>query len=220
MKQGCLYQPPFSGDLTYMIGSAGSSFMNHKHLEIEALYCLEGNACVVMKGQEWRIKEGELLLVLPLEEHRINSEENNDLLFVEFGENFLGKEFSFFLENEISRRKYYPNEEMRELLTTIGKMRYESKEKNICAEWDTKALLYTFDSNLSRMLEEIERIPPKSEEKKKTSIKLNELFAYINNNYMNEISLQTAEDLLGYERKYICRILLLCDFKWSVYGYF
>lgn len=206
MKQGCLYQPPFSGDITYMIGSAGSSFMNHKHLEIEVLYCLEGNSRVVMKGQEWKIKQGELLLVLPLEEHLIDSEENNDLLFVEFGESFLGQEFSFFLENEISKRKYFPDDEMKALLTSIEKMRSHYKENPICSEWDNKATLYTFASKLVQMLEGVEKTEKKSEEKKKTSIKLNELFTYINSNYMNEISLQTAEELLGYERKYICRI--------------
>ena len=206
MKQGCLYQPPFSGDVTYMFGTAGSSFMNHKHLEVEALYCLEGNAHVVMNGQEWRMKKGELLLVLPLDEHLIDSEENNDLLYVELGEVFLGQKFSFFLENEISKRRYYVDNEMRELLTTIGEMRFQTEEESIYYEWDKKAILYTFASKLVRMLEGVEKRPKKTEEKKKTSIKLNELFTYINDNYMNEITLQTAEELLRYERKYICRV--------------
>ena len=130
--------------------------------KLRCLYC--------HNPETWKIKQGELLLVLPLEEHLIDSEENNDLLFVEFGESFLGQEFSFFLENDILKRKYFPDDEMKALLTSIEKMRSHYKENPICSEWDNKATLYTFASKLVQMLEGVEKTEKKSEEKKKKSI--------------------------------------------------
>ena len=56
------------------------------------------------------------------------------------------------------------------------------------------------------MLKEPISIPLQTVKKSIAEKKMDRLFLYIHNNLQNEITLQTAAEVSGYEKKYICRI--------------
>lgn len=205
MKQGCLYQPPLTGENNFFINASGSSFMNHRHMEIELLYCMSGSAKIGLKDDICKLNEGELLFVRPMENHSIDSDEENLLFVVEMGEDLLGKEFKFFHENDFTVRKYTSEGKIKEILDRIYTL-YSEKDDEPVTKWKIKAALFELAANLPEFLKEPFKVPVKTEEKSKTKKNMDRLFVYINNNLTNEINLQTAELVAGYERKYLCRI--------------
>ncbi len=206
MKQGCLYQPPLTGDENFLLGISKSAFMSHKHMEIEMLYCLEGSANIGINDKIYQVEQGELLFVRPMEAHSIVGDPKNLLFVIEFGENFLGKEFSFFTENNFTERIYRPEGQVKELLMSLYGKRISKTSSDFTHTWKIKSALFEFAAALPNLLKGQVPIPLKTEEKSIAEKKLDKLFLYIHQNLQNEINLNTASEVSGYEKKYVCRI--------------
>ncbi len=206
MKQGCLYQPPLTGEKNFHLGISMSSFMNHKHMEIEILYCMDGAANIEVNEKIYHVEQGEMLFVRPMEAHSIVGDRKNLLFVMEFSESFLGKEFSFFKETDFTERVYRPEGKTKELILSLYEMMNLRSDEDLTLSWKIRSALFEFAAVLSEMLKEPISIPLQTVKKSIAEKKMDRLFLYIHNNLQNEITLQTAAEVSGYEKKYVCRI--------------
>lgn len=164
----------------------------HWHEGIEVLFVLSGEIDVMQSGVTYNMKEGDVLLLNSGCVHSIISKSNNLVLALQLKEDFIGeildteKKVEFNCNSSIKNHKEQINyDEIRNILATIF---FVCDSKSSGYKLQVKSLICQFLFNLNPTKKYIDEVSLESNEKHKE--RLYEIIAYIDNNYMEDLTLQ------------------------------
>jgi AraC-like DNA-binding protein len=181
---------------------------SHWHNHLEVLYIFQGTMHIVRNDEKYTINQNDLFVVNSGDIHLTRSPGSIEILLLQIPYELLSQ--SVFEYNMIRFREYYPGHELiedpvfQEIIHHLLTMRtlYEQGEDGY---------QFLFNSNLNLFLHALYShyaIRQNLEEKNKATKhieRLKEIIDYVEQNYMDPISLKEASSLVALNPEYFCR---------------
>lgn len=222
-----VYQCPVTGIIPFRASfKSHGSFGDHWHSEIEIFYIMPESASITVfvDGIAYQLSERDMLIVPSAAVHRIEvSDLNNKVLRLDIGYPLLGENFRPFTEKQFVtpyhslKKETSPNfEKLEKIFLAISHEKLALSEENQDFE-DSHEL----DAIISRMrvsaylieiasilLETLPMIQPNiSERRKQHSFQaLQTVIFYLKSHYNEQISLEEAAIMAGYEKTHFCQL--------------
>ena len=226
-RQKPVYHCPVTGIVPFRASfKTHKPFGDHWHSEIEIFYIMpeSSSITVFIDGTPYPLSERDMLIVPSAAVHRIEvSEQKNKVLRLEIGYPLLGENFRPFTEKQFLTPYYQLSKEtspyfvkLENLFHTISQEKLALSEENQDNE-DSQAL----DTIISRMrvsaylievasifLEILPMVSPKpSERRKQHSFQaLQSIIFYLKCHYNEQITLEKAATMAGYEKTHFCQL--------------
>ncbi len=204
-----MYQPLLVGKQDYLVllGKL-DPFASHWHSEIEIFYCLSGYIDINLDGICERVQKGSALLVESCVSHEILScSEDGNFLVIEMGTSFLGINYTEFTGLRFPSRIINLNEEaMCELKALFDRLAELQKSKPDGQNpWEEKGILFLIADAILKKIPSHRHISAQKKQKLKKISNIYPLIEYVRQNYMNNITIAQAADVVGYDRNYFCK---------------
>jgi AraC-like DNA-binding protein len=184
------YEFQHIGSSDYFLKEYGEdfSFPPHMHLCFELITVLEGEMKVTVDGGETVLHRGEALLIFPNQLHSLESEKSRHMLCI-FSPDLV-RAYSSKTEKSLPKSNFFIPDSY--LLETLDKT--PENAKNIAK----KGLLYSLCSSFD---ENAEYLPQKSGQKGL----LSKIFAFVEENFAVECTLEELSAQIGYDYAYLSR---------------
>ncbi len=190
MEVEMFYEFEHIGSSDYFVKEYGEdfSFPPHMHLCFELIVILDGEMNVTVDGNEKLLGKGESLLIFPNQLHSLASEKSRHLLCI-FSPDLV-RAYSSKTENVLPESNFFiPNAN---LIDSLDKM---PDDANLIAK---KGLLYSLCAAFD---DQAEYQPRKSGQKGL----LSKIFAFVEQNFTGECTLEELSVQLGYDYAYLSR---------------
>lgn len=184
------YEFKHIGSSDYFIKEYGEDFCfpPHMHLCFELITVLEGEMNVTVDGIENLLHEGEALLIFPNQLHALDSEKSRHMLCI-FSPDLV-RAYSSKTEKSLPKSNLFTPDKY--LIEALDKT--PENAKTIAKKGLLYSLCAAFDEN-------IEYQPRKSGQKSL----LSKIFAFVEENFSGECSLEELSARLGYDYAYLSR---------------
>lgn len=201
-----MYQPLLVGRKDYCINIRTMHiFTEHWHSEIEIIYCVKGYIDVKLDGTRERVGAGCAVFIGSGVVHEIvECDPNGEMLVIEMGVSFLGINYTKLSELEflsavvdISKNDAFGIGELFVRLTEI-----QCRGLSNDTPWEEMGLLFLLaDAMLKKIPNRRHISAAKKQRLKKISI-IQPVIKYVEQNYMNNITVAEAAEVVGYETNY------------------
>ena len=184
------YEFKHIGSSDYFVKEYGDnfSFPPHMHLCFELIVALDGEMRVTVDGKENVLHSGDALLIFPNQLHSLSSDKSRHLLCI-FSPDLV-RAYSSKTEKVVPESNFFSPDDY--LIDTLDKM---PEDANLIAK---KGLLYSvcaaFDGAVSYE-------PRRSGQKGL----LSQIFAFVEQNFVSECTLEELSAQLGYDYAYLSR---------------
>lgn len=212
------FQKPFRGNTPFFVVYGDHyPFPTHWHGEIEILYVTEGRLTVTVEGQKYELPANTLMIVGCAEIHSVDTvAEGSSVLLIEMGYELLGDGFSAFSERYFPKRLYRlsPAGEyasVRNCLYSIISLFQEPKKEN-GDSCDSAARSFRMQSYLFQCAAEIlssfptQPLPKQRRSLMENMLSMQHICDYVNHHFQEQITLETAAELSGYEKTRFCQL--------------
>ncbi|MBQ7960330.1 MAG: AraC family transcriptional regulator [Clostridia bacterium] len=197
------------GDEPYFISYVKASYPQHCHNEIEFIYCVHGDAKVIVEEKEYILKENDILCIDSLAMHQIELENDTGIFDIEFGAQFVGAFFQEFAQKcfgcphitHDSNSVYAVS--MREIVQRIYEEYLNSDE---ATAWAMRGYLNELFTLLMRSVPMLLQKNSQRQKQLERYMRIQKVFDFVKNNYSEPISLAEAANLVGYDPNAFCRI--------------
>lgn len=201
------YQKILLGEEPYFVSYVKASYPMHCHNEIEIMYCISGCIKVIKDTREYCLRTGDVLLIDSLSMHQLVVEEDATVFDIEFGAQLLGKKFHDFAKKSFDE-PYLKHDEPRakKLVDCIKMIQEEYLNPDIVS---TLALKGYMNQLFVMLVREIPRRVSKNDMRQKQLdryVKIHQVFDYVKTNYSEQITLEEAAKVVGYEPSSFCRM--------------
>ncbi|GFP74699.1 GH39 family glycosyl hydrolase [Clostridium fungisolvens] len=163
---------------------------------VEFLFILKGELGVVINNQRYRLVESDVVLINSGDVYEIHGEGENLILSMQIENDFftslVRREQSLFLCNSsINENEHYDD-----IRSILAKIMYEYSNRNTGYEFKIMSLLYdiTYTLNTNFLITEDYSIQNLEVKSSKYAQRINNIVAYIKQNYNQQISLQDVAD--------------------------
>lgn len=203
------YQKLLLGEAPYFVSCVPASYPLHCHNELELMYCVRGNARIIIEGEEYHLQPGSILFISSLAMHQaIVDNKDVSILVLEFGSEFLGVEYNEIAAQKFSKCLIQPSDKC------DYRNRLEKPLKRIYAEYTTpkKGTHWAIQGFLFEIFAMIVRyvpMQPQSPQKLKNLdkyLKIQKVFELVQNEYHQDITLERAASYVGYDERAFCRL--------------
>ncbi len=172
----------------------------HFHHNIEVVYMFKGTGCAVVDGNEYYIREGDILVVFPNQLHEYKKIDEEEYMICIFKPELL-PEFKDIFYSKIPEKNIVSTENKNSLLLQTAKIMPEVKDSSkLYKEQIYRGLLLSFFGEL------LSHIQLKELGKVNLSTVKNILY-YCNENYLNDISLDDVASKLHVSKYYISHLM-------------
>lgn len=202
------YQKILLGENPYFVSCVYESYQMHCHHEIELMYCIRGEIRVRIEEEEYIMKERSILLISSMALHQIIIEQDALAVVLEFGSQFLGTEYNRIAAKSFSKCHIGPLDDCayrNRLEKPLKRIYKEYMERNDASYWVIQGGLYEIFAMIVRYVP----MHPQSSQKKKNLeqyMKIQKVFDLVQNEYYEEITLEWASALVGYDSRAFCRL--------------
>ena len=205
-----LYQKILSGEMPYRIrlGTYGE-FAEHRHADIELLFCIEGNLRMRINKTEYTLFKGDLAFITPMTAHSLpTNTRTNKALGIIVGASLLKENFSQFSTLSVASPLIKLSEDT-EYSRKLSELLFECAE--LCHSTDNtdqlliKGNIYKICSYLLKLLNDGKAI--KKEIGNMTAVAAIETaLEIIYGNYAEQITVKDAAIATGYGKSNFCKI--------------
>lgn len=205
-----MYQPLLIKEEQYHIDLNGlAEFDEHWHSEIEIIYCYSGRGYIKVNGRDICLGANQAVFIASGEKHEIlGSDEGSEILVLEMGYIFLGKEFSKLSELEfypevldLQEKRYFDLKESLDCIVRIKKRDMQT-ESDI---WNEKGRLFLLAAVIAEKVPSKRQISPERRRRLKGIMDIQPVIEYIQSYYTQPITVMEAAQIVGYEPNYFCR---------------
>lgn len=187
------------------------SFGEHRHADVEILYCVKGRLDAVIDKKNCTLREGEALFISPMVSHFFvdNDDKDRRVLAVVLGVSFLKKYFSYFSQPQkemyviTPRGEFGSREKLLSILAETAELCQLKEDRN---DLLVRGNLYRICSYLIELIGD----PSEPErEKNKEMIKvanIEKALEMIYYDYASALTLEDAATVTGYGKSNFCKI--------------
>lgn len=181
---------------------------SHWHNHLEVLYILEGTMHILRNDEKYTINQNDLFVVNSGDIHLTRSSGSVEFLLLQIPYELLSQSIDQY--NSIRFREYYPQSELKED-PVFQKMIHHLLAMKMLYEQGEDGYQFLFNSNLNLFLHTLYShyaIRQNLEENNKAAkylSRLKEIIDYVEQNYMEPISLKEAASLAALNPEYFCR---------------
>lgn len=198
------------------INRENASFPLHWHSNVEIIMPIEGGYLVKTNRATYDLKENEILILPPGELHELHAPSKGMRLIILFDATYIGhyKGFSL-LYSLLSQPFLVTRETMPEVFNSLQSLLSRTTEEyandDPLSEPSILALLIQFFVLLARTAREPSTSPavptsPQSNKQREYMEKFNTVFDYIEHTYMEDISLESAAEKIGFSKFHFSRL--------------
>ena len=201
-----IYQDPLNGIRPYVAKFiTGKGFPDHKHYEIEVIYCLEGFLDLVIDNEEIRVTPGEAVAVGSLASHSYKkSVDGTKAILVEMGPVFLQENFHHIANRPFSFRRYSNVEENKEILSCLNNFQRLFNDDDTLAHLLIAGKIYELFVLLVRDISKNEQ--SESAETANDLSKIDKALSLVHERYNDQLTVDDAASACGYGKSNFCRV--------------
>lgn len=202
------YQKILLSENPYFISCIYKSYPMHIHSEMELLYCVYGEAKVIIEEEEYGLHEETVLLINPFDAHQLIIDNEATILALRFGSQFLGTEYKDFFVRKFVHCPISPDTQCpykSYLLTPLKRLYKEHITEDIGSIWAVKGLIYDIFAMIVRYVPTEQQDVSKSNNMER-HLKIQKAFDLVHAEYAEDISLERVSELLGYNKRSFCRV--------------
>lgn len=168
-------------------------WMPHFHKNFEVICVLKGKLSLNINESVTLLEEGDFAMILSNQIHSFFADANTMVWVAVFSEDFVPEFASFVKEKQGKTQKFQPSEEVAELI-------WEQLILGNASDMMRRACLYAL---CDRFCAEVEL----EERKNKNDRLICHILDYVEEHYMEDISLYSVAEAFGYEYHYLSRLL-------------
>lgn len=175
----------------------------HKHDYYQLIYFVKGQGEFLLDDEKYSIEDNSIFIINPGQEHGFESDSKNNIKTLDIKFLIYEKEISQQMK-ELSSKRYTDIPEIKNLLESIRKegVKKDPRYKEFSSVFLMEILLILIRYETQKIThEEVHR---NKEIGKSTIVK--DVIEYINNNYMNQLTLDCIAESLNYNKSYICQL--------------
>ncbi len=216
-------------DLPYILFSdyGDQVVPTHWHKEIEIVFTLEGKARLLVNDKMYELAEDEAILINGGDTHFYFASEGHKRLVIIVDVDIIeGTDKSIQLKNDLLKHlsenektsKRWSEEDKRDLKRIIKRLETLNNQNFFGRELLIRALVFELFYLFSKDEHRHDALDNESQINNKAMIKLQSVFNYIENNYMNSITLSEISDIAGFDTSYFSRFfktytnVTFCDY--------
>lgn len=174
--------------------SRNSGFPSHLHTSFEFIVILDGEMWVTVNHTQYRLTEGQALLIFPNQLHALQTREHSEHLLCIFSPHLVKAYGNVFLNSSPKSNFFMPNrfyvDQLLNLENNADPLRIKGILYSLCAEFNGTA---DYTDNKSR----------------EDSLLL-DIFAFVQSNYMRDCSLHSLAEHISYHEVYLSRYFKKC----------
>lgn len=181
---------------------------SHWHNHLEILYIIQGTMYMVRNDEKYTLQQHDLFLVNSGDIHLTRSPENIEALLLQIPWELLSPTISGY--KTIRFKEYYPESELMEA-PAFQKLLHHLLAMKTLYEQGEDGYQFLFNSNLNFFLHTLyknysvnEDLAEKNKASKHLS-RIKEILAYVEQNYMEPLSLNEAASFVALNPEYFCR---------------
>lgn len=201
------YQPIILSQELYTVGERSlDAFPLHWHSDLEIMFCQKGSFVVKIDTNEYTVREGQILFVESSTPHEYyGGTEENRITLLRVGSAFFSSEL--FMEIAKKHFKSPILEGHAETLDVFRRISALCNEKaSVENKMKMRGLIYLAVSLLISNLEPFVGSPAKENKRLHYILNIQKTLDFVSTNYENEISVEMAARISGYEKSAFCRI--------------
>lgn len=188
-----------------------TDFTRHWHASTEIYICQQGVMEITVEGTHYRLCPGAVVMVAGNEVHEIfcNTPETWVVL-ISFGEPLLGNRYRFLENASMEKPFFYMDDpsvspEILHPLQEIQKVLLQNDGTNLSTDWKLRGALfsiacYLFEHKLDKPLSAERMLRARQRER------LSATLEFIADHYRQQITLEQAASIAGYERSYFSKL--------------
>ena len=202
-----IYQDPLKGIHPYVAKYiTGKGFPDHKHYEIEIIYCLEGYLDLIIKEETVRVCAGEALVIGSLTSHAYKkSVDGTKAILIEMGPVFLQEKFQHVSDLPLSYKLYTAEEKHESILCCLKSFNPLFEDEDKLGYMLVIGKMYELFVLLVRDLtEEIQN--EHREDAIDNLSKIDRALSLVHERYNDQISIDDASSACGYGKSNFCRV--------------
>ena len=204
-----LYQNLLLGENPYYI-SLGSviNFAEHRHPEVEFIYCIRGSFDIIIDRVTYTVSEGELALVAPMAAHEYKNKPDDErrTLVIEVGPALIRSHFSALTSAVFQppvKRLDKTRENCRCLLTLLNDTAALCQSRGDCHELLIEGNIHKIFAYILREYSDGSRM---SDSDFRAVANIEKALELIHRRYAEPITVEQAADITGYGKSNFCRI--------------
>ncbi len=200
------YQPIILSQDLYSVGERSlEAFPLHWHSDLEIMHCRKGSFGVKVDTKEYIVREGQILFVESSVPHEYyGGTEDNLITLLRVGSAFFGS--SLFMEIAQKHFKTPILEGNAEVLDVFHRIADLLDKKSVEDKMKMRGLIYLVIALLISNLEPFAGKPDKENKRLHYVLNIQKTLDFVSTNFENEISVETAAKISGYEKSAFCRI--------------
>ena len=202
-----IYQDPLKGIHPYVAKYiTGKGFPDHKHYEIEIIYCLEGYLDLIIKDETVRVCAGEALVIGSLTSHAYKkSVDGTKAILIEMGPVFLQEKFQHVSDLPLSYKLYTAEEKHENILCCLKSFNPLFEDEDKLGYMLVIGKMYELFVLLVRDLtEEVQN--EHREDAIDNLSKIDRALSLVHERYNDQISIDDASSACGYGKSNFCRV--------------
>lgn len=202
-----IYQDPLNGIRPYVAKYiTGKGFPDHKHYEIEIIYCLEGFLDLVIKDENVRVCAGEALIIGSLTSHAYKKTvDDTKAVLIEMGPVFLQEKFQHVSDLPIAYKLYPAEEKYESILSCLRGFSLLFEDEDKLGYMLVIGKMYELFVHLVRDLSK-EVQSEHREDAIDNLAKIDRALSLVHERYNDQISIDDASSACGYGKSNFCRV--------------
>lgn len=209
-----LYELPLTEKQSFRLGYATQSYIRHYHSEIEIYYCISP-LTVIVNNNSYMLMSGDILLIGSFEVHELIMQKESSALIIEFGGALFGDEFNNFFISQFTIPLLKNDSDNNGIIL----LRNNFKNLILYADMKVKGILYTAIDilriksqlmSIGALLLEFNQMNDTASEYIKNNFYIHQkffnIFKFVEDNYMKDITVMVVAKNINYDCKYFCRI--------------
>ncbi len=178
----------------------------HWHNDFEILFCLQGALNIRVDEVTYHVIRGQTLMIGSSQPHAyLRSEEDNEVILLRVGSLFLSE--SLFAE--VARKQFATavigdNEKISAIFERIAEL--SDREISTEEKLEKQGCIYFLISLLLKNLPQAIHSFKKHNKRLNYILNIQGALDYVSQNYQNKISVETAAQIVGYEKNAFCRV--------------
>ena len=202
-----IYQDPLVGIKPYVAKFiTGKGFPNHKHYELEIIYCIKGFLDIVVNDIEYRVSPGDALIVGSMIPHAYKkSVDGTKAILLEMGPVFLREKFHHIEDVRLPSKLYKKGSEADEFLTCLENMRPLIESEDNLSYMLIIGKMYELFVHIVRDLSK-ETSSESNNKEVNNLTKIDKALSLVHERYHDQITVDNAAHVCGYGKSNFCRV--------------
>nr|MBQ4319867.1 helix-turn-helix domain-containing protein [Clostridia bacterium] len=204
-----LYQNLLIGENPYIIQLTSlNNFTEHRHTEIEIVYCLSGSLDVTVEKTVYKLQKGEFILVAPMAAHEYitASDPNRMTLVITVGPGLIRKHFEDFTKMIFVPPVKKLDDSSPNMHTLKALFEETAELLRSCEEYVDLLVVGNLHKICACILREYSSDKTQAGSNMREVANIEKALALIHDRYAEPITVDTAAEITGYGKSNFCKI--------------